>query len=119
MLKSNRDNLGEFLTRDDRGRQLPPFLIDLADCLGEEQTSVLSELSNLSTGLEHIKQIVGAQQQHAKNNTLREKVSPADLFERAIAMDLGAAASSGQAQIVRSFAEIAPAALDQHKILQI
>jgi signal transduction histidine kinase len=118
MLRAHRANLDAFLTSDERGRQLPPFLIDLADCLGEEQKTLIAELDSLSTGLEHIKQIVGAQQQHAKNGTLREKVVPAELFDKAIAMDLGST-SSEQPEIIREFEAIPATALDKHKVLQI
>jgi signal transduction histidine kinase len=118
MIRDNNDRLADFLTRDERGKHMAAYLIEASHCLGEEQKQLLCELDGITNGLSHLKQIVGAQQQHAKNGTLRERVSPVDLFEQAIAMDLGIPAAR-QIQIVRDFAEVGPTALDKHKVLQI
>lgn len=118
MLRGNSDDLADFLTSDERGKHLGTYLIEAMTCLGQEQNELLNELTGITDGLAHLKQIVSAQQQHAKNGTLRERVAPVELFEQAIAMDLGSSASE-QVMIVRQFQEVAPAALDKHKVLQI
>jgi signal transduction histidine kinase len=119
LLKQNRQNLSEFLTTNERGMQLPSFLIDLADCLASEQANLVSELDSITTGLDHIKRIVGAQQQHAKNDTFRERISPDQLFEEAIAIVFGTEAIR-QTDLVRHFQPGIPStALDKHKVLQI
>jgi signal transduction histidine kinase len=98
---------------------LPAFLIDLAECLGTEQKNLMCELSSVTSGLEHIKHIVGAQQQHAKNDTLREKISPQQLFEEAISMVFGAGGGD-DLELVRAFDPgISAVPLDKHKVLQI
>ena len=118
LLKVNRTNLPAFLTADERGKHLPAFLIELSECLGREQTGLIEELHTVATGLDHIKEIVSAQQQHAKSGSARVKVSPAEVFEKAIAMDLGVA-SDENPKIVRDFPPIAPVVIDKHKVLQI
>jgi signal transduction histidine kinase len=45
-------------------------------------------------------------------------MSPGDIFERAVTMDLGVSTNQ-DLTIVRDFQEIAPLALDKHKVLQI
>jgi signal transduction histidine kinase len=118
MLRSNNGHLAQYLSSDDRGKHLTTYLIEAAQCLGQEQKELLGELEGITTGLSHLKQIVGAQQQHAKNGTLRERVAPVDLFEQAIVMDLGCS-SVDRLEIVRDFQDIAPTAMDKHKVLQI
>jgi len=118
MLQSHKDDLGKFLGADERGKHLLVFLQELAVCLGKEQTGLLDELQTVTTGLEHIKGIVGAQQQHAKSGSLREKIAPAELVEQAISMDLGSAADQ-QFQVIRDFKFSSPAVLEKHKVLQI
>src|SRR5206468_3083436 len=93
LLRNNRADLTGFLTADERGRHLPAFMIELAECLGREQTELLDEVTNVERGLEHIKQIVSAQQRHAKHGNFLERVAPAAVFDEAIAMDLGSNAS--------------------------
>jgi len=66
LLNENRERLAEFLTRDDRGRQIPEFLAVLSEHLQSEQTMVLTELQQLVKHIDHIKQIVAMQQTYAK-----------------------------------------------------
>ena len=79
MIQANLPNLPEYIATDDKGKLLPKFLIDLAECLSAEQKTLVTELQTVATGLDHIKEIVGAQQQHAKKGDLREKVAPENL----------------------------------------
>ncbi len=118
MLQTNQANLPAFLTTDERGKHLPAFLIELSECLSREHTGLIDELRTVSTGLDHIKEIVSAQQQHAKSGSARVKVSPADLFERAIGMDIGVSTDKGLT-VVRDFQQIGPVVMDKHKVLQI
>jgi signal transduction histidine kinase len=118
MLRGAQNDLSGFLTSDPRGRHVPAFVIEAADCLGKQHEGLLQELQSVATGLDHIKNIVSAQQQHAKNGNLREKVAPSELFERAIAMDLGST-SDQRIEIVRDFADVSAVAMDKHKVLQI
>lgn len=118
MLHNNESNLPAFLTADARGKQLPRFLIDLSQCLEEEHKGLVNELQAVATGLDHIKQIVSAQQQHAKSKAVREKVDPSELCERAITMGLGVAADRN-ITLFRDFQNVDGVALDTHKVLQI
>jgi len=118
LLRSNQNDLAAFLTSDAHGKHLPKFIMEVADCLGQEQAVILSELRTLGQGLEHIKHIVATQQEHAKSNTLRVRITPAEVVEEAIRMDLGTA-SGGGIQIVREFEPIEAVAIDKHKVIQI
>jgi signal transduction histidine kinase len=118
MLEAHLTDLPTYLASDSKGKLLPKFLIDLAGCLCAEQKNLVTELQNVATGIDHIKEIVGAQQRHAKQGNLREKIAPAELFENTIAMGFGTGGIAG-VKIVREFEQIEPAALDKHKVLQI
>jgi signal transduction histidine kinase len=118
MLQTNQADLPAFLTTDERGKHLPAFLIELSECLSREHTGLVDELRTVATGLDHIKEIVSAQQHHAKSGNARIRVSPADLFEKAIGMDLGGSTNENLT-IVRDFALIPPVVMDKHKVLQI
>jgi signal transduction histidine kinase len=118
MLQTNQANLPAFLTTDERGKHLPAFLIELSECLSREHTGLIEELRTLATGLDHIKEIVSAQQQHAKSGSARVKMSPADLFERAIEMDIGVSKVENLT-VVRDFPPMDAVVIDKHKALQI
>jgi signal transduction histidine kinase len=118
MLQSNQTNMQEFLTADKRGKQLPGFLIELADCMQKEHQGILQELNTVATGLDHIKQIVSAQQQHAKSGSARVKVTPDELFESAVSMDIGVWQIENLT-ITRDFQQIGTIVLDKHRVMQI
>ncbi|MBC7782872.1 MAG: histidine kinase, partial [Burkholderiales bacterium] len=89
----------------------------LAKCLGEEQQLMLAEVTSLSTGIDHIKQIVAAQQSMAKKSDVQTPVDVAKLIETAINMQ-GPRQFDG-VQIERNYSEDQSVLLDQHKVLQI
>src|SRR5690606_30678545 len=65
LITQHKDNLAAYMTADSRGRQLPTFLVEVSKCLLQERDMLLSEFQALEQGLEHIKQIVSAQQAQA------------------------------------------------------
>lgn len=118
LLRAHESDMAAFLTSDSQGRHLPPFLIELADCLSKEQVEMLRELQAVERGLDHIKQIVGAQQKHAKCDAVNETIVPAELFDHAIIMAFGAS-TTANLNIVRRFQPIPGTVLDKHRVLQI
>lgn len=118
LITAHKADLGTYISNDKRGQQLPGFLIALARTLTEEQTALLEEAANLEQGLEHIKNIVQAQQSHAKGGVMLEAVSPVELVEKAMKMHSGSF-SSHDIEIEREFEALPEMMLDQHKILQI
>jgi signal transduction histidine kinase len=117
LLASNQNDLGQYITADERGKLIPSFLADLANCLGDEQKQMIAEVENLARGIEHIKQVVASQQQMAKSSNVNSAVKPADLFNTAISIQ-GPATTTG-IEFVREFEPVEAVTLDQHKVLQI
>jgi signal transduction histidine kinase len=117
MIEEHGADLAAFLTTDERGKIIPGFITELAQCLGEEQRTMLSEVENLSKGVEHIKQIVAAQQSMAKTSNLGTAVVPASLFETALGLQPPGLSQS--VRVGKQFDEIPEMMLDQHKVLQI
>ncbi len=84
MMGEHKNELGDYLTRDERGRMIPEFLLAVTEALASEQTQILSEMNSLGKNVEHIKQIVSVQQSHAKAGNMTERIRLADLIEDAI-----------------------------------
>jgi signal transduction histidine kinase len=118
LLQLHQSDLATFLTTDARGKQVPSFVTELAQCLSLQQKNLIDEMQTVVSGLDHIKEIVSAQQQHAKSGALRQKISPAELFEKAMAMDIGSSAEA-DIKLLSEFHEISPIPLEKHKVLQI
>jgi hypothetical protein len=66
LLKEHEHDLGEFLTIDPKGRQLPAFLAQLSEYYLTAQKTTLSELEALQVNIGHIRDIVAMQQSYAK-----------------------------------------------------
>lgn len=118
ILRENEGDLASFFTNDSRGRQLPDFLARLAERLAGERISALEELGHLQKGIEHIKDIVGMQQDYAKVSGAAETVRVVDLLEDTVRMNKECLAKHA-IRIVREFSDVPPVAVEKHKVLQI
>ena len=118
MLSDHQDDLAGFLTQHESGRQLPTFLTALAEQLSTEQESMFEEVKSLAQAVEHLGHIVDQQQQFTRHGPLVESVSPADIFENAIAF-CAESLTRHHVEVIRAFEPIGAAALDKHRILQV
>jgi two-component system, LuxR family, sensor kinase FixL len=118
LLNEHREDLGEFLTGDPKGRQLPAFIEVLSAHLTREQSLLVQETHSLQQSIEHIKQIVSVQQAYAKVAGATEVLQVHVLLEEALRMS-SAALSRREIEIVREFEPVAPVLADRHLVLQI
>ncbi|MFS8064733.1 MAG: sensor histidine kinase [Byssovorax sp.] len=118
MLKEHRADLAEFLTRDERGRNLPTFLDKLGEHLLTERDEMLAVTTTLNQHVEHIRAVVNLQQSYAKTTILLERVSLSDLVEDALRINASALVRH-EVVIDRQFAALPPLFVDKHKVLQI
>jgi signal transduction histidine kinase len=119
LLRQHETNLTHFLSHDDKGKRLMPYMEKLAGHLESEQAGALQELENLSRNVEHIKDIVTVQQNYATYAGLTEPLQMVDLVEDALRMN-ASSLERHDVHIVREFDEEPPKVnADKHKILQI
>jgi len=118
LLKEHEHDLGEFLTNDPRGRQLPAFLAQLSEYFLNGQKATLAELDTLQVNIGHIRDIVAMQQNYAMVSGLEEIVDVADLVEDSLRMN-DIALARHHIEIVREFSDVPPVNVDKHKVLQI
>jgi signal transduction histidine kinase len=118
MIREHSHDLGNFLTTDPRGRELPDYLVKLADNLAEPQYTILEEVASLRKNLEHIKEIVAMQQSYSRRSSVREKCTAMELAEDAIRIN-SAAMNRHQVRVIREYRPMPPLMLDRHEVLQI
>jgi signal transduction histidine kinase len=118
LMRQHPEDLATYLSEDPKGRQLPGFLFAVAEYLVEEQKGHLKELDLLGKNIEHIKDIVAMQQNHAKVSGLSETLPPVELIEDALRMNQAAFARH-QVQVIREYADVPPITVEKHKVLQI
>jgi PAS domain S-box-containing protein len=117
-LRANEPRLAEFLTADDKGRQLPGFLDRLSHHLTEENQVLLQETDALDKNVQHIRQIVATQQSFARVFGVTENLEAENLMEEAVHLNLAAFDRHG-IKLVRRYALVPLVLVDRHKVLQI
>ena len=118
LLKENEAKLGQYLTQDPKGRQLPGYVVSLAEVVTEDQKFVLAELNVLRTHIDHIKDIVAMQQDYSKVSGVVETVRVADLVEDAIRLNTGTLSRHG-VQVRKEFAPVPDITVEKPKVLQV
>jgi len=119
LMREHAEDLGEFITRDPKGQQLPVYLGQLADHLADEQALLLREVEFVKKRVEHIRDIVAMQQDYARVAGVTETVTVADLVEDALQMNADALLRH-DVQVVREYEPHVPEiTTDRHKVLQV
>ncbi len=118
MIQQHRPDIGEFLSNDPKGKQLPDYLSKLAVAMVEDRTMIEKELEHLCKSVDHIKRIVASQQSFARPGRHVEEVDLPDLVEESVRLNAAALTEHG-ITIDRVFGPCPKASVDQHKVLQI
>jgi signal transduction histidine kinase len=118
LLTANEQCLGEYLTSDPAGRKVPEFLTKLAEALDSDKQAIRGELDSLTDHIEHMKQIIAAQQSYAKVAGVSEPCTLEEIVESALSIN-AAGLRSYDIEVVRDYEELDAAFLDRHQIMQI
>lgn len=118
LLDAHRDDLGEYMSSDERGKQIPKYLATLADGLEDEQCRLLCELESLSDYLKHANRIVSAQQEFARSRGLEEETNVDEVIDHAFEI---ASASLTRHKVLfkKQIDDMPPISVDRHKLIQI
>ncbi|HXE48411.1 MAG TPA: PAS domain S-box protein, partial [Ramlibacter sp.] len=118
LMNEHAGDLGDYLTRDEKGRLLPGYLADFAQALAQEQHGMIEELKNLARSVDHIKDVVATQQSYAVGSSVIEPVQICELAEDALRMS-GDSLARHQVTVVRDFSPVPVTRLDRARVLQI
>ena len=118
LLKQHAAELPAYLASDPQGRQLPGYLELLAKHLADEQSNALRELDSLRHSIDHIKEVIAHQQDHAGRGGVVAAVSAAEIMEDGLRITATALQLHG-IRLVRRFEEALELRTDKHQVLQI
>ncbi len=117
-IRSSTGDLASFLERDPRGAHLDPLLEQLSGQLERENSERERELGTLARGIEHIKELIHAQQGLAGRAGFLEDVDPRELIESALSLTANASLGA-EPELVREFQELPPCPLDRHRLMEV
>jgi PAS domain S-box-containing protein len=118
MVRDHMNDLSVYLAQDEKGRQIPAYLVMLADQVNTNFASVEKELDSLGSNVEHVRRIITAQQGLAKTQVLLEPIQLTDVIEQALAINRDTLERGGIA-VVREYAALPATMSDRHQVLQI
>jgi NO-binding membrane sensor protein with MHYT domain len=118
LMNDRAADLGDFMSRDEKGRRLPGYLNKLVTNLAAERSAVIEELESLIKGVGHIRDIVATQQSYAGAITITELIEVSALIEDALRMNAGSMARR-QVIVVKEWGDVPTAMLDKHLLLQV
>ena len=118
LMDEHEHELGDYLTRDAKGRLLPGYLRGLSRSIDEEQRGMVDELDGLCKSVDHIKEIVATQQSYAGTSSVVEAARVGDLVDDALRISAGLA-GRGAIEVVKDIAELPSLWVDRHRVVQI
>lgn len=118
LVEQNAARLGDYLTADERGRRIPGYLGKLSRHLAAERARWQEEVRQIKKNVEHIKEIVAMQQNHARETGLIEPLQAPGLIEEALRMNAGGLERDG-IRLEREYSTAPEVRADRHKALQI
>jgi PAS domain S-box-containing protein len=118
LMRQHEADLGDFLTRDPKGKRIPGYLADLADFLGREQAVALGELGQLQRDVEHIKNLISVQQEAARVSHAPVELNLDELVEETLKLNANAL-QRGEIRVIKEFETIPPITTQKHLVLQI
>jgi signal transduction histidine kinase len=118
LMERNREDLGAFMTQDQRGKNLLPYLRELSKTLSAEQEAVARELGDLKQSVDHVTDVVRSQEGFARLGGHAEAASIRDVVEKALSVM--APAFDRHGVVVRTeLADVPSALLDATKCVQV
>jgi C4-dicarboxylate-specific signal transduction histidine kinase len=118
LLKEHDQDLGDFLTSDEKGKQIPAFLAALAEHLQADEQAMLDESQSLTNNVEHIRTIISTQQSYAGVSGIVEPVDVNTLLDDAVRL-YSAAFDRHQIRLERNYAKLPTVLTDKQRVLQI
>ncbi len=118
MIQEHVHDFSSFLEKDPKGQRLLPYLVKLSQHLQGERKQMLAEAESLTQHIDHMKEIVAAQQDLAKAPTLTEAVSLPRVMEQALKM-LDATLNRHQIEVLCEIEDVSEIKTAKHKLLEI
>jgi PAS domain S-box-containing protein len=118
IIDDHQSDLSEFIGNDPRGRHLPQYLVEAGRTLEREQDTVLDKLVSVTKNIDHIKDIVAAQQSYAGMSGVEQMCELNELMDDALHINSGALVRHC-IEVEREYDDLPPICVDKQKVMQI
>jgi signal transduction histidine kinase len=118
LLLGHREDVGDFVTKDPRGRKIPDLLDALSARLEQENAELAVEIGSFLRSIDHASTIVSSQQEGAREGAFHEEIAVSEVIETAVMINAASFEKLGIA-VVRRYEDESLHRLDRHALLQI
>ena len=118
LLDEHANELGTFMSNEERGKKIPAFLANLSTELLEEQQRALEALEALTKHIQHVGDIIQLQQSNSKTKGIIEPTSIEELVDDSLKIN-AEMITRNKVEVKREIVELPTILLDRHKLLQV
>ncbi|MDH5428486.1 MAG: response regulator [Nitrospirota bacterium] len=118
LLDAHQDDLGTFLTQDRKGQRIPDFLRQLGSHLHDQHAQTCQDLDLLISQIDHVKDIIAAQQNVARTSSIHEPVLLKDLVETALTIH-ASGFEKYHIALTRDYGDLPQIVTDKQQVLHI
>ncbi len=118
MLVDNKENLTEFLSKDQKGDKLVDYLVVINESFEKDLVLSNNEIEHMKSHIEMIKDVIGTQQEYAKGNHFSEAIDINRLLEDAIKIEKNSL-SKNFISLAINCSEIPDCEVHKSKLLQV
>ena len=118
MLRDHMETIDDYLTKDPKGKKLPPYLAELASHITRERRKLLDDTKQLAEYIDHIVSIISLQQSFGKIAGLTEILDIEEVVEAAVSIHKTALTRHG-ILLERDYQDLPSILADRNRIMQI
>jgi signal transduction histidine kinase len=118
MIAEHNQDLGHFLSEDPQGKHIPSYLVKITEILCTEHAEVLDKVQSLAANLQHVNEIIKAQQSFRRTADFRVTTSLPEVVEQAIHINERLLKAHDVA-VVREFGNVQRVNIDKSRLSQI
>jgi len=118
ILDDHKNDLATFVTENQKGKHLAPYLIAAGRTLQSERDNLFDLSKSLMENITHMKSIVAMQQSYTQVSGLTETLSMGELIDDVIEMHASSLQKYG-IKLVRQYDDIPEVTIDKHRLVQI
>lgn len=118
LLGQHQADIGSYLTADDKGKMIIPYLKSYIDVTKKTYENIHHEINMLSANLEHILAIISTQQTMSSFAGFNEVINLSELIQNAILISMSTV-SNDMIKLVTNYQETKLINIDRVKLLQI
>ena len=115
-LEEHADDLGAYLAENESARFLGPFMVAMADAVGDLRSRCVVELESLDEGLGQAIDLIRSQEKYAVGPAMEEEVELSEVVERALEVARLSVDGSAGVKIERQFDGIPLLRTDPHRL---